>query len=126
MRRNLITEARIECEEHGSKSHASTAPVCRVPVPFELAICALMPWSNSPRHDLPRYPGRTASLRQILREAPYDTIKKWRAGRRNPPEWAVDALTAKLDSMIRQASEAARLLRESKKPAPARTGLKER
>jgi hypothetical protein len=85
-----------------------------------------MPWSNSPRHDLPRYPGRTASLRQILREAPYDTIKKWRTGRRNPPEWAVDVLTAELDSMIRQASEAARLLRESKKPAQTRAGLKER
>jgi len=126
MQRNLITEAQNECEEHGPKNHASTAPEWRAPVPFERGIRALYPWSNSPRPDAPpRYPGRTAMLKRLFNQ-PRDTIKQWRTGRRAPPEWAIDALTTQLEQNAVEYAAAARLLRESKKPAQTRTGLKER
>jgi hypothetical protein len=56
--------------------------------------------------------------------AKWGAIEGWRFGRRNPPDWAIDALAAHLDKIASEAASAARLLRESKKPAPTRTGLK--
>lgn len=126
MLRDLTAEARIACEEHGPGIVPDHAPVCRAPLPFDMAVRTLLPWSNSPQPGALNYPGRTTLLRRILLQAPYDEIRKWRNGRRNPPEWAIDTLAAHLDRMADQASEAARQLRESKKPAPTRTGLKER
>jgi hypothetical protein len=55
----------------------------------------------------------------------YSTIHSWRF-RHNPPDWAIDTLAAHLDEIASKAANAARLLRESKKPAPTRTGLKGR
>jgi hypothetical protein len=127
MLRNLIAEAQIECGEHGPKNHV--APVFRAPasLPFEQAARIIAPWVNSPAPGAPRYPGMKRYLVALFDgRAQYGAIQGWRFGRRNPPDWAIDMLAQRLEDEASQRLAAARLLRESKKPAPTRTGLKDR
>jgi hypothetical protein len=129
MLRDFVTEAQIVCEENGPEN--LTAPVFRAPAkcPFEHAVRVAVPWSlclGGPAPSAPRFPGLRRYLEQLLPGAQYGAIIGWRFGRRNPPEWAIDTLATHLDRIASEAASAARLLRESKKPAPTRTGLKER
>jgi hypothetical protein len=129
MLQDLIAEAQIECEEHGSKNQVAPVPRAPAKCPFEHAVRVAVPWSlclGGPAPAAPRFPGMRRYLEQLLPGAQYGAIIGWRFGRRNPPDWAIDALAAHLDRTARQASEAARLLRESKKPAQTRTGLRTR
>jgi hypothetical protein len=125
MRRNLITEARIECEEYGPKNLADCAPVCRARPAFEQAVMCLVPWTNSRAPGHRKFPGVHRCLVDLFAgRAQYGAIQGWRFGRRNPPDWAIDMLAQRLEDEASQRLAAARLLRESKKPAPTRTGLK--
>src|SRR5579864_301715 len=127
MLQNLFEQACFECEEHGPENLANRPPVPRAICPFEHGFRVAVPWSNcfgGPSPAAPRFPGARRYFADTILagRARYGAIHGWRNGRRNPPEWAVDMLAAHLDKMAREASEAARLLRESKKPAQSRTG----
>lgn len=103
-------------QEHGAQSYLAPSPDRRASVPFEAGVQALLPWSNSPRHDLPSYPGRTALLRAALGDrVPYNTIKKWREGKRTAPQWARDLLASHLENHARQCAETAAALRANEK-----------
>jgi hypothetical protein len=125
MRRNLITEARIECEEHGTKNLGLRSPVPRVPVPYEQALRVLFPWQNTPQPGANPYPGFFAGVLALYRgQVRYESIAHWRYGRRQPPDWILDITITALERQAAEHATAARLLRESKKPAQTRTGLK--
>lgn len=102
--------------EHSPQSYLAPTPARRVPVIFEVAISLLVPWSNSPRDDLPSFPGRTQMIRRLFADrAQFEAIRKWRAGSRTAPQWARDLLASHLENHARQCAETAAALRANEK-----------
>lgn len=88
-------------------------------LPVAAALDLLAPWSNSPRKDLPRYPGRNAILIEALgAKVDLRTIQGWRYGRRKPPQWARDLLASRLERISESAAAVAKLLRSENEKAP--------
>jgi hypothetical protein len=109
----------IETSDHAriaKNQSAANPPLFRRPAthPFEIAIRALSPWTSCYVAGAPRFPGLQHYLVELLgHRVEYGAIHGWRFGRRRPPRWAVEVLAAHLDRMASEASEAARLLRQS-------------
>lgn len=74
--------------------HFEKLPDYRVPrTNFDLALHALTGTSYRLKRD-----GRRAAMRAALDNcATWGQIKHWRAGRRRPPQWAIDLLNRKID-----------------------------
>jgi hypothetical protein len=104
---NLVEQARIECEEHGPKNHASRAPKPRVPCVFQQALAMVLPGAD-----------HKAIEAFFLNQVRYPSIKHWRAGRRVAPAWARDLLAARLEQQAAELRAAASALRALKSAEP--------
>lgn len=83
-------------------------------VPFECAVQIMAPWSNSPRHDLPSFPGRLAILHELFGgRVGIEAIQGWRKGRREPPEWAKEIAATKMDEISESAAAVSKMLRST-------------
>ena len=45
---------------------------------------------------------RAAMIRALDNSATWGQIKHWRAGRRRPPQWAIDLLASKIDARVKR------------------------
>lgn len=79
--------------EHGPQSYAAPCAEPKAPNAFAAAYLLLFPWTNARRHDVARFPGRDAATQAMFgHRAKIDTVRSWRKGWRNPPQWACDML----------------------------------
>lgn len=93
-------------EANASQSYRKTLATPPVPHDFERAILMLVP-TRKHREICALFDNRVA----------YGTIKHWRRGRRDPPQWARDLLAARLEQDARECAVLAELCREQARQA---------
>ena len=100
--------------ENGPVNYAKLPQGPPVTVPFDCALRLLFPWYSSPRYA--PYPGFYAAALAFFRgQVQYATLRKWRTGERNPPQWARDMLAARLEQDAQECWRIAAELRANKK-----------
>ena len=100
---------------HSSQNYAGEARNVTVSIPIARGMLLWAPWSNSPRKDVPRYPGRNARLLALFQNrVSLETIQAWRYGNREPPQWAKDLLASHLEREAHERLAAAAALRNEK------------
>lgn len=79
------------------------------PHPFNRAVIGFLPWT---RATYPRNEDQLVTVFQGRVKA--DTIKKWRQGKRQPPQWAIDLLLDALQARRAAIDHAIALLKNEK------------
>ena len=104
-----------ESADSAPQNYAGKPHSAKVSIPIAHGMLLWAPWANSPRPDVPKYPGRNARLLELFRHrVSLSTIQAWRYGHKNPPQWACDILANHLRKSAYEQLQAADMLTKEK------------